>query len=88
MEKGNKMIYVTRVKFYDDDTQDSKYYDCFVVAESYMDAVQQMVDYYGEHYIEKLYVEIFAPNNFLEFTSDDHNLFDTVKERLSKRVLW
>lgn len=82
------MIYITRVKFYDDYEQDSKYVDCFIIADSYADATQQMVEYYGETDIEKLYVEVFAPDNFLEFGENDHALFDQVKDTLGRRVIW
>lgn len=85
------MVYITHVQFYDDYDNISKNTNCFVYADTYVEAVEKMARFYGNDYIENIEVEVFSPDDFLEFQTDDIkeiDLFTEIKLRLSDRVIW
>ena len=85
------MIYTVKVKWYNEfskaeDKMNTNF--CFVPAESYSEVIDIMGNYYGKNDIEEITIGVFSPDNFLEFDSNQINMFYNVKTALSKNVSW
>ena len=82
------MIYVATIEHYEE--WDGKVKPCsmFICADTIVQAVQQVSDYYGEQTIESVEVRPFSPDNFLSFNEEDAELFHTVKHHLEEDIVW
>lgn len=82
------MIFIVKVEHYEEWDEKIKSSSMFVCADSIVEAVQQVSDYYGENTLESVDVRPFSPDNFLVFTEEDEELFNTVKRHLEGDIIW
>ena len=89
------MTFVAHVKYWaeylNDGSGDYKNVSCFIVADSFSEVVNIIMDYYGKDYVEKLSIETFGPDQMLEF--DDNNidesyLFNEIYNQLAPKQIW
>ena len=94
-QKGVFMTFVAHVKYWaeylNDGSGDYKNVSCFIVADSFSEVVNIIMDYYGKDYVEKLSIETFGPDQMLEF--DDNNidesyLFNEIYNQLAPKQIW
>ena len=84
------MIYKATVKHYEewDDKEITSF--MFVCADSIVQAVQQISDYYGENCLEDIMLTPFSPDNFLIINDCDNGdlLFHDFALRANESVCW
>ena len=86
------MIYVTEVVWADEfnDYKENTTYS-FLCADSYINAIEKLVDYYGNEEMVEVSLAPFSPDNLLEFDKDvleEYELFTEVKNVLGKKIMW
>ena len=87
------MMYIAHVRYYNElSNRENQMEDvhCFVPGDSFHDVINTMEAYYGKNEIESITMEVFSPDNFLEFSDSlhDKDLFKAVKETLEANVIW
>ena len=82
------MIYVATVEHYEEWDEKMVKSSMFVFADTIVEAVQQVSDYYGEKCLESIEVRPFSPENFLIFDEKSTDLFTTVRDTLEREVVW
>ena len=82
------MIYVATVEHYEEWDEKMVKSSMFVCADTMVEAVQQVSDYYGEKCLEFIEARPFSPDNFLIFDEKSTDLFTTVKDTLEREVVW
>ena len=82
------MIYTVKVEHYEEWDDAVVHASMFVCADTIVEAVQQVSDYYGEKCVESIEVRPFSPDNFLVFTEKDIELFHTVARHLEEDIIW
>lgn len=87
-ERRITMVFTARVEYYNEYEEKIERVNLFMVAEDFSSAVNNITKYYGKDAVESISIDTFAPENFLEFTEDDEDLFEMVKSKLIKRVVW
>ena len=82
------MFYTVDIEYYEtaDDTLNKV--STFVSANSYKEAIEELVAYFGEEEIESISIAPFSPDNLLIFEEGNHELFLQVKSRLGKDIIW
>lgn len=86
------MTYVAKVVWADEfnDYEENTTYS-FLWADSYIDAMERLVAYYGDEEMVEVFLTPFSPDNLLEFDKDvleEYKLFTDVKNVLSKKIMW
>ena len=81
------MIYAGSVKFYDVDSLKLESEFSFIYGDTYSDALETLVDYYGEEEIYSVKIEACAPDNVLYFGNHKEEFQETMKF-LEEEVLW
>ena len=61
------MVYASSVRVYDEITGEITSEFGFIYGDTYVDAMNTLVDYYGEEYVDSIEIGVFAPDNFLAF---------------------
>ena len=82
------MIYSANIKYYDDFIMDSKEVDCFIVSETYSEAMAQMVEFYGEDFIEQISLELISPDNFIVYDGTHSFSFADTKAMIIENTVW
>lgn len=85
------MMFIAHIKFYSEySTKENQIEsrNCFVPGNDMCDVIHMMEDYYGKNDIEEITIKAFSPDNFLEFTEEDRDLFSSVQYVLGKEVVW
>lgn len=82
------MTYIATVTYYNDVVEKELTVNHFIVGDSYANAVNKLINYYGEEDTESIYVEPFSPDDFLAFDKDFTDVFDAVRTKVGERVLW
>lgn len=81
------MIYAGSVKFYDVDSLKLESEFSFIYGDTYSDALETLVDYYGEEEIYSVKIEACSPDNFLFFGNHEEE-FQEMMDFLEEKVLW
>ena len=86
------MIYVAEVVWADEfnDYKKNTTYS-FLWADSYINAMERLVAYYGDKGMVKVSLTPFSPDNLLEFDKDvleELELFTEVKNVLGEKIMW
>ena len=86
------MIYVAEVVWADEfnNYKENTTYS-FLWADSYIDAMERLVAYYGDEEMVKVSLTPFSPDNLLEFDKDvleELELFTEVKNVLGEKIAW
>ena len=86
------MIYVAEVVWADEfnDYKENTTYS-FLWADSYINAMERLVAYYGDEGMVKVSLAPFSPDNLLEFDKDvleELELFTEVKNVLGEKIMW
>ena len=86
------MIYVAEVVWADEfnDYKENTTYS-FLWADSYINAMERLVAYYGDKGMVKVSLTPFSPDNLLEFDKDvleELELFTEVKNVLGEKIMW
>ena len=89
------MTFVAHIKYWaeylNDGNGDIKSVSCFIVADSLKEVSEIIVDYYGEKEIESFSVEVFGPDQLLEFDDnniDENYLFNEIYNQLAPKQIW
>ena len=86
------MIYVVEVVWADEfnNYKENTTYS-FLWADSYINAMERLVAYYGDEGMVKVSLTPFSPDNLLEFDKDvleEYELFTEVKNVLGEKIMW
>ena len=86
------MIYVAEVVWADEfnDYKENTTYS-FLWADSYINAMERLVAYYGDEEMVKVSLAPFSPDNLLEFDKDvleEYELFTEVRNVLGEKIMW
>lgn len=91
------MMYVAKVDFvddFDDNGRRTRHTSAlFITGKSYTHVMAQLAKFYGDDNIESVKLELFSPDNFLEFgysTSklEEMELFTEVERVIGDKVFW
>lgn len=82
------MFFTARVEFFNEVEIKVQTNCSFVCAETFSEAAEQLINYYGEEHLESMTIKAFAPYNVLDFEPIDEELFEKVEETLGERVVW
>ena len=85
------MVFKVKVERYNDFTEREETDGLFLVADSYSDAVEKIVEYYGEESLTELRIAPWSPDDFIQFNLDnpDENwLFNKVDSMIGKNIIW
>ena len=91
------MMYVAKVDFvdeFDDDGRRTRHTSAlFIPGESYIDVMTRLAKFYGDNNIESVKLEMFSPDDFLEFgystsTLEEMELFTEVERVIGDKVVW
>ncbi len=82
------MIYEVKIEHYEEWDEKMVKSSAFVYADTIVEAVQQVSDYYGEKCLESIEARPFSPDNFLVFDEKSADLFTTVRDTLEREVVW
>lgn len=82
------MMYVAKVKYYIPEEEKSEEESLFISGSHYHDVTEKLTGFYGEGEIEAMSISIFGPDDFIVFDDEDKHLFEIVKDKLEKKVVW
>ena len=82
------MIYEVKVEHYEEWDEKMVESFMFVCADTIVEAVQQVSDFYGEKRLEFVAARPFSPDNFLIFDEKNADLFTTVRGTLKREIVW
>lgn len=82
------MMYVAKVIVYEPDYNEIRTEQLFISGDNYSDVTEKLVNYYGENETENISISIFSPDDFVQFDEEDSDLFNMVKSKLEKKVIW
>ena len=82
------MIFKVKLSHYEEWNDKIVTSHMFVCAESTVEAVREVSDYYGEKCLEDITVSPFAPDNFLIIEGEDDELFHDFANRASENICW
>lgn len=74
------MVFKAQVVWYDEDDRQNELAGVFLLADSYSEALGKLARYYGENEINKVTIEPFSPDDFLEFDMNDQDDKETYRE--------
>lgn len=83
------MVFKAQVSWYNPDgkTDNIGVYMC---ADSYVNAMEKLVSYYGEEEMERISIEPFSPDDLLEFdmdNQDDKEIYFGIEEK-AEDICW
>lgn len=84
------MVYIAKIDWYGNGVECSRF-GMFLVADSYVDATEKLVHFYGESEISNYSLECFAPDDGLEFnlSNESHaRLFEDIREVLEPEIIF
>ena len=82
------MMYVAKVTVYEPEDGVTITDQLFISGDNYSDVTDKLVNYYGENELEDMSISIFGPDDFIRFDEEDKHLFEIVKDKLGKKVIW
>lgn len=82
------MMYVAKVTVYDPEDNETRTEQLFISGSYYSDVTEKLISYYGENETEDMSISIFGPDDFIVFDEEDKHLFEIVKDKLAKKVIW
>ena len=85
------MVYLVKVGWYNSSENAIDKRGMFLVADSLSDAMNTLIDYFGETEMEDVYLKAFSPDQGLLFNLDDprqRELFSMVDDIIGKEVIW
>lgn len=83
------MFFTADVSFFNEVAEEAELNHLFVCAENLVEAMEQIIGWYGEECIDSIDIAIFSPYDMLVFESDeDETLYFNVKDSLGEKVLW
>lgn len=82
------MMYIAKITVYDPDDNDMRKEQLFISGHDYSDVTDKLINYYGENELEDMFISLFSPDDFIVFDEEDKHLFEIVKDKLEKKVVW
>jgi len=85
------MIFKVRAEWYNDFSKKEETNGLFLAADSYSDAVEKIVKYYGEEDLCGFTITPWSPDDFVKFELDNPDedwLFHKVDSDIGKNVIW
>ena len=85
------MVYKVVVNWYNDFSEKEETNSLFLVADSYSDAIEKMVNYYGEEDLLEIKISPWSPDDFIRFdlgNPDEDWLFNKVDNDIGKNIIW
>lgn len=85
------MVFKVVVDFYDDFDKKEKKRGLFLVADSYSDVIEKLVNYYGEEDLLEIKIIPWSPDDFVKFDLDNPDedwLFNKVDKDIGEKVIW
>lgn len=85
------MTFVACVKYWNAYVEKMKTVHCFLIAETFKDAMDYVCRFYGEEYIEAVSLEAFGPDQMLEFEEDnvdEYAIFKGIYNQLAPKQVW
>ena len=84
------MVFKAQVVWYNTDDRQNELAGVFLLADSYSEALGKLARYYGEDEINKVTIEPFSPDDFLEFDmndQDDKEMYHGI-EKKEEDICW
>lgn len=85
------MVFKIVVDYHDDINKKERKGGLFLIAESYTNAIEKLVEYFGEDSLLEVKITLWSPDDFVEFDLDNPDegwLFNKVDNDIGKNVLW
>ncbi len=82
------MMYVAKVKYYVPEEGKSEEESLFISGDNYCDVTEKLTGFYGENEVEDIFISLFGPDDFIAFDEENKHLFEIVKDKLEKRIMW
>jgi len=85
------MVYKVGINWYNDFSEKEEMNGLFLMADSYADAVEKIVKYYGEEDLIEFKIAPWSPDDFIRFDIDNPDeawLFDKVDKDIGKNIIW
>ena len=85
------MVFKVNVNWYDNSDEKEKKDGLFLMAESYVNAIEKLVNYYGEEDMWGIQIELWAPEDFIILDRGnpaEDSLFDTIDKDIGKNIIW
>lgn len=80
------MTFAVKVEHYISEEAKVEKSSLFVMAKDMHDVINKMNNYFES--IESISIEYFSPDDFILFDEEDKHLFEIVKYKLEKKVIW
>ena len=91
MVERRLMTFKAIVDWYNDLSQKEEKKGIFVVADSYKESIEKLVNMFGEEDMMSVSIESWAPDDMIIFDLDnvDHDwLFNKIDSDIGKTILW
>lgn len=82
------MMYIAKVKYYIPEEGKSEENCLFISGDNYSDITKKLIGFYGENEVEDMFISLFGPDDFIYFDEEDKHLFEIVKDKLEKKIVW
>lgn len=85
------MVYKVVINWYNDFSEKEETNGLFLVADSYSDAVEKIVKYYGEEDLSEFKITPWSSDDFVRFdldNTDEDWLFHKIDIDIGKNVIW
>lgn len=85
------MVYKVTVDWYDDFDKKEKVIGMFLIADSYSDATNKIVKYFGEDDISEFKITPWSPDDFMTFDLSNPDmdwLFHKVDKDVGETIIW
>lgn len=85
------MVFKVVVDYYDDFDKKENKRGLFLMADSYSNVIEKLVNYYGEEDLLEIKITPWSPDDFVKFdldNSDEDWLFNKVDKDIGEKVIW
>ena len=85
------MVFKVVVDFYDEFDKKEKKRGLFLVADSYSNVIEKLVNYYGEEDLLEIKITPWSPDDFVKFDLDNPDedwLFNKIDKDIGEKVIW
>ena len=82
------MFYTFKATYYNDIDNKEEKLKGFTIGESYHDAMEQLIKFYGELELMSVTLAPFTSSNLIEFREEDFDIYKLARKAAEKNVMW